>query len=148
MQYHLKLWQPAAAAARIYITGGPLDRGDTLYVFAARDALLGKDGWDAKLTSDWRDTHLTNRGLGVRGYEIGLTIAERALAERGWERLGFREIARRLAAGEEPAVEAEQVRAEPIAAAAAANDDGDEEAFRELYAMSPEEVAAALARLK
>lgn len=91
-RYTLHAWtKPGSTETRIYVGGGKVNHGDKLYIFAAHDTLLGREGWDARLQTQ-SGIGYVNRGLGSRQYDIGLAIAEEALAERGLDRKGFSEI--------------------------------------------------------
>lgn len=91
MDYSLQVWRkPGSDETRIYVNGGPLESQDKLYIFASRAG-----GWDAKLYCPHGPNHIVFAGisgLGSNLYDIGLTLGERALAERGLDHATFNSI--------------------------------------------------------
>lgn len=102
MRYQLKIWNGSELAeTRIYVKGGALDAGDKLFIKSGKN-ILGHDSWDANLKGDFSSWSMKVHGRGSSGYQIGLHIADEALAERGWSKLSFLEILAKLRNGEEP----------------------------------------------
>ena len=140
MQYRLKIWgHSELVETRIYVNGGMLERSDKLFIHSGRN----RADWDATLRGDFSSWSLKNHGRGSNQKDIGLTIAEEALAERGWDKLGFLEILAKLRNGEEPK---EPVNVRPSATVEESWTDEDQANLDEMANMSPEQVAAALKR--
>ena len=116
-----------------------MERGDKLFIHSGRNPA----DWDATLRGDFSSWSMKNHGRGSNQKDIGLTIAEEALAERGWEKLGFLEILAKLRNGEEPR---EPVNAQPAATVEETWSDEDQAGLDEIANMTPEQVAAALKR--
>ncbi|HEY1630783.1 MAG TPA: hypothetical protein VGF56_05675 [Rhizomicrobium sp.] len=90
--YKLAVWKhPKSGETRVYINGGPLESQDKLYIFEGPRA----GAWDAKLYCPFGPNHIVFAGisgLGSNLYDIGLNLAEIALAERGLAKCTFQSI--------------------------------------------------------